>query len=99
MAKRPDRLAEVIAEIEELAKRLRMEVMRAARKAGLTKNLERAAKRLRKRAAVVAGQVEKYAHELRMELVKGTAARRKGMRRKSIRVNAEPSTRSAASHV
>jgi hypothetical protein len=40
------------------------------REAGLMKNLEKAAAALRKQAAAVAAQVEKYAHEVRMELLK-----------------------------
>ena len=80
--KRGDRLAAVIKEIEALAKRLRTDVRRAAREVGLTKNLEKLAKALRKQAAMAAGQVEKYAHELRMELSKVPRAR-KAMKRRA----------------
>jgi hypothetical protein len=68
--KKKDRLTEVIKEIEALAKRLRADLRRAANEAGLTKNLERAAAALRKQMASLAAQVEKYVHELRMELSK-----------------------------
>lgn len=68
--KKTDRLAEVIKEIEALAKRLRADLRRAAKDSGLTKNLERAAAALRKQAAALAAQVEKYVHELRVELSK-----------------------------
>lgn len=87
--RRHDRLAAVLKEIDTLVKRLRAELRRAARE-GLTKNLERAAAALRKQAAAVAAQVEKYAHELRMELAKGAtakraAAKRPAARRKAVR--------------
>ena len=75
--KKTDRLAEVIKEIEALAKRLRADLRRAASEAGLTKNLERAAAALRKQAVAVAAQVEKYAHEVRMELLKSMKAPKK----------------------
>lgn len=81
--KRHDRLAEVIREIEARARRLRADLRRAARETGFTKNLERAAAALRKQAAVVAEQVEKYAHEIRMELAKKGAAKRPASRRKA----------------
>jgi hypothetical protein len=80
-SKKPDRVAEVIREIEGLAKRLRAELRRAAREAGLTKRLQVTAAALRKRAAFAAAQVERYAHELRMELagksIKRPAAHRR----------------------
>jgi len=79
--KRHDRLAEVFKEIEELAKRLRTDVRAAARKSGLTKQIEKAAVTLRRRAADAATQVEKYAHELRLELTKPLKTVRKPARR------------------
>jgi hypothetical protein len=66
--KRGDRLAEVIKELEALGRRLRADIRGVAKEVGLTKNLERAAATLRQKAAAVAAQVEKYAHEVRMEL-------------------------------
>jgi hypothetical protein len=84
--KRSDRLAEVIREMEALAKRLRADLRRAAREAGLTRNLEKAAAALRKQAAAVAAQVEKYAHEIRMELSKKAPARKRpAARRRPLR--------------
>jgi hypothetical protein len=80
--KRPDRLTKVIVEIESMAKRLRADLRRAVRETGLTKNLQRAAAALRKQAALIAALVEKYVHELRMELAKGTAMPRHAARRK-----------------
>jgi hypothetical protein len=82
-AKRHDRLTEVLREIETYAKRLRSDVRRAARQSGLAANLERAAKLLRARAAVVAALVEKFARDVRIDLsapVRRPAARRR-MRR------------------
>ena len=81
--KRGDRLAAVIKEIEAMARRLRTDVRRAARETGLTKRLEKAAAALRKQAALVAGQVEKYAHELRMELSKVPRAKKRVMKRRA----------------
>jgi len=66
-----DRIAELIKEVEAVAKRLRMDVRKRALASGLAKNLQAAADRLRKQAAAVAGQVEKYAHEIRRELEVG----------------------------
>jgi hypothetical protein len=80
--KRRDRLAEVIKEIEAMAKRLRTELRRAARDAGLTRNLEKAAAALRKQVALVAALVEKYVHQLRMELAKGAVVKRPAARRR-----------------
>ncbi len=80
--KRTDRLRDVIREIEALGKRLRAQLRRAARDTGVAKNLEQAAAMLRKQAALVAAQVERYVHELRMELMRGTAPRRSAARRK-----------------
>jgi hypothetical protein len=81
--RRQARLTEVIKNLEALARRLRADLRRAARETGLTRNVERAAAALRKQAAMVAAQVEKYVHELRMELAKGAAPRRPVARRRS----------------
>lgn len=66
--KRSDRIAELIKDVESIAKRLRADVRKRAKALGLTKNLQSLADQLRKRAATVAGQVEKYAHEIRKDL-------------------------------
>jgi hypothetical protein len=84
-AKRHDRLAAVLKELEALAKRLRADLRRAARETGLMKNLERAAAALRKQAALVAALVEKYAHEIRVELAKGAPVKRGAAKRKTMR--------------
>lgn len=81
---RRGRPEKVIAEIEMLARRLRDEVRRAARDTGVAKNLEKLAALLRKQAALVAAQVERYVHELRMELIRGTAPRGGAARRKRV---------------
>lgn len=80
--KRPDRLADVMEEIEALAKRLRNQLRRAARKSGLTKNLERAAVVLRKQGALFAAQIERFAHAIRTELARDAALRRPVSRRR-----------------
>lgn len=80
--RRPDRLREVIGEIEALVKRLRAELRRAARDTAVARNIGEIATRLRKRAAVVAAQVERYLHELRIELVRGAVPARGAARRK-----------------
>jgi hypothetical protein len=66
--KREDRIAGLIKDVEAAAARLRAELRKRAKAAGILKRLEAAANQLRKRAAAVAGQVEKYAHDLRTEL-------------------------------
>jgi hypothetical protein len=86
--KRHDRLAKVFKEIEGLAKRLRGDVRIAARKAGLTKQIEKAASTLRRRAVDAATLVEKYAHELRMELAKPRNPVRKRARKPARRARA-----------
>ena len=66
--KRKDRIAELIKDVEGIAKRLRIDVRKRAEALGVSKNLQTLADQLRKRAAAVAGQVEKYAHEIRKDL-------------------------------
>ena len=81
--KRKARIAEVIKDLESRARRLRADLRRVARQTGLARNMERAAAALRKQAALVAAQIERYLHELRMELVKSTAPKRPVARRRS----------------
>jgi hypothetical protein len=76
----------VLEEMEALAKRLRTDLRRAVRKSGLPTNLERAADALRKRAVLLARLIEKYAHEVRMELAPAAPKRRQAARRKMMRV-------------
>jgi len=66
--KREDRIARLIGGVEAVAKRLRTDLRKRATAVGISKSLQGAAAQLRKRAAVVAGQVEKHAHDLRKEL-------------------------------
>jgi hypothetical protein len=80
--KRPDRLATLIKEVEALAKRLRADMRRAVRDTGLARNLEQLAKMLRKQAALLAAEVERRAHALRLALLKGTATKRPEARRR-----------------
>lgn len=93
--KRHDRLAKVFKEIEALAKRLRGDVRVAAREAGLNKQIEKAAATLRKRAADATALVEKYAHELRMELSKKPAKKSAKKPAKAARKPARRARRAA----
>lgn len=83
--KQGDRIGTLIKDWEALAKRLRSDVAKRARAAGLPKDLQSAANQLRKQAAAVAAQVEKRVHQLRKDLEKGSIApgrRAKAGRRK-----------------
>jgi hypothetical protein len=79
--RRSDPLHEVLAQIEAIAKRLRAELRRAARRTGLSRRLEQTAAALREQAARLAAQLERYAHELHVELAKTRAAKRPVRRR------------------
>ena len=73
-AKKPqDQIGALIKDVEALARRLRAKITKRARAAGMPKDLQSAAKQLRKGAAVLAAQVEKYVHQLRKELEAGPA--------------------------
>jgi glutamate-1-semialdehyde aminotransferase len=63
-----DRVNALIKEVEALAKRLQTDIRKRVQAAGLLKNLQSAANRLRTQAAKAAAQVEKYVHELRKDL-------------------------------
>jgi hypothetical protein len=80
-----ERLAALIRDVEKAARQLRSDIQKRAQAA--PRNLESAAARLRKGAADVAGQVEKYIHDLRVGLEgrKPKAAPRKAARRKPAR--------------
>jgi len=84
-----DRIGTLVRELETVAKRLRTDIRKRAAAAGILKQLESGASQLRKRAAAVAAQVEKYVHELRMDLerapkpAKKTKAARKPARRRT----------------
>jgi hypothetical protein len=68
-------LEAVIKEVEGLAKTLRADIRKRIEAVHLPKALIRAAERLRKRAAYAAGQVEKYAHQLRQDLERQVSAK------------------------
>ena len=71
-AKKPgDRIGAMIGDVEELAQRMRADITKRAKAAGLPKNLQKVATQLRKRAATAAAQVEKYVHQLRKDLEGG----------------------------
>jgi hypothetical protein len=61
-----ERLASLIKDVEKAAKQLRSDIRKRA--AAAPKNMETAAARLRKGAADIAGQVEKYVHDVRVGL-------------------------------
>jgi hypothetical protein len=75
-----ERLAAMISDVEKAARQLRADIRKRAQAA--PKSMEEAAKRLRKGAADVTGQVERYLHDLRVNLegrsktVRRTAARK-----------------------
>lgn len=73
---RTDRVGKMVAEVETLAKRLRTDLRKRVRAANLPQNLDKMAAALRKRAAGAAAQVEKYVHEIRMELEKSVPGRK-----------------------
>jgi len=72
-----DRIGALVRELEAVAKRLRTDIRKRAGAAGILKQIESGANQLRKRAAAVAAQVEKYVHELRLELEKVPKAAKK----------------------
>jgi hypothetical protein len=71
--KSPDRIGTLVKEVEDVARDLRAQLRK--REAAVEKNLRKAANELRKRAVVVAGQVEKYAHQMKLQL-EGSPARK-----------------------
>ena len=84
-----ERLAGLIRDVEKAAKQLRADVQKRAQAA--PRSMEAAARQLRKGAADIAGQVEKYVHDLRVGLegrkpkstAKRTTTRRKTTRRRA----------------
>ena len=89
MAKtRGDRISALTKELEAIAKNVRAEIRKTASKSGLPKRLERAAMQLRKRAAAVAGHIEHYVHEIRMELERGVKKPAKKVKKAAKRVKA-----------
>lgn len=78
--KRKDEVGKIVADVEALAKRVRAGVRK--QQTALPKDLKVLAGRLQKRAAHAAGQVEKYVHEIRMDL-EGKKKAKKSTARKS----------------
>lgn len=78
--KRQEEIRSLAAEVETVARRLRTEARKQA--AHLPKDLKRLADQLRKGAARAAEKVEKYVHEIRVELEGETA--KKGPARKRV---------------
>jgi len=85
-----DRVAALIAGVEALAKRLRADIRKRLRAAGLLKNIQTTADRLRKRATAAAAQVEKYVHEIRRELEGGVKPAKPVRPKKRRRIAAAP---------
>ncbi len=89
---RNHRIRELVNEVERIAKRLRTDIRRRVEETGILKNLEGAANQLRKQAAVVAAQVEKYAREMRQQLERSSKGKGKAApaRKKAARPTAKP---------
>jgi hypothetical protein len=79
--KKRDQVGMLIAEVETVAKRLRVSVRKQA--AALPKDLKKMAGHLRQRAAKAAEVVERYAHEARIELEGARPKPRKRVRKAS----------------
>ncbi len=87
--KKRDRITVLMKDVEALAKRIRADIRKRAQATGVPKNLQKAANQLRKQAAQVAGMVEKYAHELRLELEGGARAKKATKKRPKPRMRAK----------
>ncbi|MCX8072371.1 MAG: hypothetical protein N3C12_07965 [Candidatus Binatia bacterium] len=74
---RNDRITQLVREVENVAKQLRNEIRKRVEGTGILKQWQSTANELRKRAAAVAAQVEKYAREVRQDLEKATKAKAK----------------------
>jgi hypothetical protein len=77
-----ERLGSLIKDVEKAARQLRADIRKRAQAA--PKSMEAAAARLRKGAADIAGQVEKYVHDLRVGL-EGKPAAKRATKRKPAR--------------
>jgi hypothetical protein len=75
-----ERIGSLIKDVEKAAKQLRADIRKRAEAA--PKNMETAANRLRKGAADIAGQVEKYVHGLRVGLEGKKTVAKRAMKRK-----------------
>lgn len=76
-----ERLGSLIKDVEKATKQLRADIRKRAETA--PKNMKAAANRLRKGAADIAGQVEKYIHDVRVGLEGAKPAPKRGAKRKS----------------
>ncbi len=75
-----ERLGSLIKDVEKAAKQLRADIRKRAEAA--PKSMEAAANRLRKGAADIAGQVEKYIHDVRVGLEGAKPAPKRAAKRK-----------------
>ena len=78
-----ERLATLIRDVEKAARQLRSDIRKRAQAA--PRSMEQAADALRKGAADIAGQVEKYIHEIRVNLEGRKPAPRRAAKRKPAR--------------
>jgi hypothetical protein len=78
-----ERLAALIKDVEKAARQLRADIQKRAQTA--PRSMEDAAARLRKGAADIAGQVEKYIHDLRVGLQGRKPATRRAPRAKATK--------------
>jgi hypothetical protein len=78
-----ERLGSLIKDVEKAARQLRNDIRKRA--AAAPKSMEAAATRLRKGAADIAGQVEKYVHDLRVGLEGKKPAAKRPAKRKPVR--------------
>ncbi len=76
-----ERLASLIRDVEKAARQLRADIRKRAQAA--PKSMEAAAMRLRKGAADIAGQVERYLHDLRVGLEGRKPAPKRRVKRKT----------------
>ena len=87
-----ERIARLIRDVEKAARQLRSDIRKRAQAA--PRSMEQAARALRKGAADIAGQVEKYVHEIRLNLEgRQPAARRAAARQPARRRKARKRTK------
>lgn len=94
---RNDRIRQLVGEVENIAKRLRNDIRKRVEETGILKNLESAANQLRKQAAVVAAQVEKYAREMRQQLERSAKGKVKSTASSARKKATRPAPRAKAS--
>ena len=93
MAGPQERLAGLIKDVEKAAKQLRADIRKRAQAA--PKSMESAAAQLRKGAADLAGQVERYVRDLRIGLEGKMPAVKRAARRTKARPKARRRRRAA----